>query len=174
MRILILKAKENAVRLFRTICSSLSISKEYKKGTDYSIIVCCVEFPYEVVDFVRAWKMEGLKTPFIFFTEYKNLKLLKVIYPRFTFVTDYTSSDELWEVCHQSLKKEPNLTMREREVLYGCMNGKSANESCQELNISPNTYYMHKKKLLRKLGLSSTQQLIVYGMLEQMVRIPHS
>lgn len=174
MRILILKAKEKAVKSFRRICSSLSISQRYEKGTDYSIIVCCVEFPYEVVEFVRAWKKEELKVPFIFFTEYKNLKLLRVIYPRFTFVTDYTSTEELWDICHQSLKKEPSLTMREREVLYGCMNGKSANESCQELNISTNTYYMHKKKLLRKLGLSSTQQLILYGMLEQMIRIPHS
>ncbi len=174
MRILILNAKKSAVSLFKTVYSSLSLFFYYEKEKEYSLFVSCIDFPYEVVEFMRKRKKEDLKTPFIFYTEYKNIKMLRALYPRFTFISDYTTSSELKELCHKSTVKEPNLTMREREVLYGCLDGKSANKSCEELNISSNTYYMHKKKLLRKLGLKSTQQLIVYGMLEQMLRTPHS
>lgn len=55
------------------------------------------------------------------------------------------------------------ITERERCALILLVNGKSSKEICYELNISESTYFEMKKKLLRKTGLCSSQQLIIWA-----------
>lgn len=176
MKILLINPSLDAVELFKRSYTpfNLVVSKEYNPTYSYSLVVFSVSYPYQIVNYLREWKECGLKLPFVFFTEYQNAKLLKAIFPKLVFLTSYTSESEVPRICEEVTVKEPCLTVREKEVLYGCMKGKSAISICEDLQISSNTFYMHKKNLLRKLGLTSTQQLIVYGVVELFTRTQHS
>lgn len=166
---------EKARQLFLDVFDEFSIIVDDRiLQTPCSLLVFCVCFPYEVLGVVMECKKHKIDKPVVFFTEYKNVRYLKLLFPGFVFVSQYTGEKELFEVCNNLKKESVKLTVREREVLYGIMEGEKAHQICSELNISQNTFYTHKKNLLRKLKLNSTQQLIVYAVSELYLRTQHS
>lgn len=52
------------------------------------------------------------------------------------------------------------LTAREREVLEQVQAGKTSHGIAEALNISPRTAEVHRRNVLRKLGFSSTRELV--------------
>lgn len=166
---------DKAREAFKAAYDGFSIIEDKRiLQTSYSLLVFCVCSPYEVLGVVMECKKHKIDKPVVFFTEYKNIRYLKLLFPGFVFVSQYTGKNELLEVCNDLKNESVKLTVREREVLYGIMEGEKAHQICSELNISQNTFYTHKKNLLRKLGLSSTQQLIVYAVSELYLRTQHS
>ena len=56
------------------------------------------------------------------------------------------------------------LSQRESEIVRLVAKGKVAKEIAGELNLSPHTVYTHRKNIMKKLGLGSTSELVIYAM----------
>ncbi|MEM1320610.1 MAG: response regulator transcription factor [Bacteroidota bacterium] len=56
------------------------------------------------------------------------------------------------------------LSERESQIVRLVAKGKVAKEIAGELNLSPHTVYTHRKNIMRKLGLGSTSELVIYAM----------
>lgn len=56
------------------------------------------------------------------------------------------------------------LTPREKEILTQVAKGKIAKEIAADLHISTHTIYTHRKNILKKLGLTSPTEMIVYAL----------
>jgi DNA-binding NarL/FixJ family response regulator len=56
------------------------------------------------------------------------------------------------------------LTPREKEILTLVAKGKVAKEIAGDLNISTHTIYTHRKNILKKLGLTSPTEMVVYAL----------
>ena len=54
------------------------------------------------------------------------------------------------------------LTEREREVLNQTLAGSTSKEIARELNVSPRTVEAHRQNLLRKLGIGTIKELMLY------------
>lgn len=57
------------------------------------------------------------------------------------------------------------LTAREREVFHLVLEGLKSKEIAERLTLSPRTVHVHRANILRKLGLSSTNELLHFGAL---------
>ncbi|MDX1943129.1 MAG: response regulator transcription factor [Saprospiraceae bacterium] len=55
------------------------------------------------------------------------------------------------------------LTLREIEIVKLVAKGLIAKEIADELNLSPHTVYTHRKKIMKKLNLSSSSELVLYA-----------
>ena len=64
---------------------------------------------------------------------------------------------------HQQVEEAPQLTQRQREILQLLVEGRSAKEIAQVLNISPRTVEFHKYSAMSKLNLKSVSALIQYA-----------
>jgi DNA-binding CsgD family transcriptional regulator len=60
------------------------------------------------------------------------------------------------------------LTKREREVLAHILDGKSNREVGADLGISPRTIEVHRARIMRKLGVRNTVQLVKAALLMQL------
>jgi len=67
------------------------------------------------------------------------------------------------EGAHRQVEEAPQLTQRQREILQLLVEGRSAKEIAQLLNISPRTVEFHKYSLMSKLKLKSVSALIQYA-----------
>jgi DNA-binding NarL/FixJ family response regulator len=75
---------------------------------------------------------------------------------------------------HTSSKQElvlPNLTLREREVVQLLAEGKSTKEVAVVLGMSVKTAETHRSNLMRKLGLHSVSELVLYSVRNNIVQI---
>ena len=54
------------------------------------------------------------------------------------------------------------LSPREREVVTQLAHGLTSKQIARELGLSPRTVEMHRARLLRKLGVRSTTQLLAH------------
>ena len=63
-----------------------------------------------------------------------------------------------------------NLTPREYEVLEKITKGKTTAQIADELHLSIHTINSHRKNILRKLGMSSPAELIVYALESGLVK----
>lgn len=63
-----------------------------------------------------------------------------------------------------------NLTTREREVFHLIIEGATTKEVARKLDISPRTAENHRTRLLDKLGLRNTAELIRYAARHRMLR----
>ena len=67
------------------------------------------------------------------------------------------------------------LTPREKEIVMLTSRGLIAKEIAAELDLSTHTVYTHKKRILKKLGLKSPVQLVLYALENGMIEsVPNS
>ncbi len=59
--------------------------------------------------------------------------------------------------------KPTELTVREVEIVKLIGEGHSSKEIADKLHLSHHTVYTHRKNVMRKLGIKSTSELILYG-----------
>ena len=71
-------------------------------------------------------------------------------------------------------RKEPFFSQREEKLLSELEYGLSTKELCQKMALSERSLRRMKEKLLEKTGLFSTQQLALYSLLHDLVRIQRS
>jgi DNA-binding NarL/FixJ family response regulator len=69
----------------------------------------------------------------------------------------------------------PTLTAREREITQLLAEGKSSKEVASLLNLSTKTVETHRSNIMRKLGLHSIRDLVVYAIKNNIIQIevPH-
>ena len=65
----------------------------------------------------------------------------------------------------------PGLTSREREVVQLLAEGKSTKEVACHLNLSVKTAETHRSNIMRKLGLHSVSELVLYAVRNSIVRV---
>jgi DNA-binding NarL/FixJ family response regulator len=66
----------------------------------------------------------------------------------------------------------PSLTSREREVVQLLAEGKSSKEVACHLNLSVKTAETHRSNIMRKLGLHSVSELVLYAVRNSIVQVP--
>ncbi|HEV2731759.1 MAG TPA: response regulator transcription factor [Terriglobales bacterium] len=66
----------------------------------------------------------------------------------------------------------PNLTAREREVVQLLAEGRSTKEVASQLNLSVKTAETHRSNIMRKLGLHSVSELVLYAVRNNIVQVP--
>jgi DNA-binding NarL/FixJ family response regulator len=65
----------------------------------------------------------------------------------------------------------PSLTSREREVVQLLAEGKSTKEVASHLNLSVKTAETHRSNIMRKLGLHSVSELVLYAVRNSIVQV---
>jgi DNA-binding NarL/FixJ family response regulator len=65
----------------------------------------------------------------------------------------------------------PRLTARECQVVQLVAEGKSSKEVASMLNVSTKTAETHRNNIMRKLGLHSTTELVLYAVRNNIVRV---
>ena len=65
----------------------------------------------------------------------------------------------------------PGLTSREREVVQLLAEGKSTKEVAVHLNLSVKTAETHRSNIMRKLGLHSVSELVLYAVRNNIVQV---
>ena len=65
----------------------------------------------------------------------------------------------------------PSLTSREREVVQLLAEGKSTKEVACHLNLSVKTAETHRSNIMRKLGLHSVSELVLYAVRNNIVQV---
>ena len=80
-------------------------------------------------------------------------------------------------IVHKSFgKKEQDVTLeilteRERDVLTQFASGKMAKEISSDLNVSIHTVYTHRKNIMKKLGINSPVELVMFAVNNGLVDI---
>jgi DNA-binding NarL/FixJ family response regulator len=69
------------------------------------------------------------------------------------------------------LPKVPTPTAREREVIQLVAEGKSSKEVAAVLNLSTKTAETHRSNIMRKLGLHSVQDLVLYAIKNHIIQV---
>jgi DNA-binding NarL/FixJ family response regulator len=69
------------------------------------------------------------------------------------------------------LPKVPKLTEREREVIQLVAEGKSSKEVASLLNLSTKTAETHRSNIMRKLGLHSVRDLVLYAVKNKIIQV---
>lgn len=75
---------------------------------------------------------------------------------------------------HRSAKNDlalPSLTSREREVVQLLAEGKSTKEVACHLDLSVKTAETHRSNIMRKLGLHSVSELVLYAVRNNIVQV---
>lgn len=67
--------------------------------------------------------------------------------------------------------KLPTLTAREREVIQLVAEGKSSKEVATLLNLSTKTAETHRSNIMRKLGLHSVRDLVLYAVKNKIIQV---
>jgi PAS domain S-box-containing protein len=78
----------------------------------------------------------------------------------FTPQTPYASVIWVFEDISESRPVSDGLTAREREIAARVVSGMSSKEIARELNVSHRTIESHRMRLMRKLGVGTTGELI--------------
>jgi len=65
----------------------------------------------------------------------------------------------------------PHLTAREREVVQLLAEGRSTKEVASHLNLSVKTAETHRSNIMRKLGLHSVSELVLYAVRNNIVQV---
>jgi DNA-binding NarL/FixJ family response regulator len=75
---------------------------------------------------------------------------------------------------HGTPKKDlllPNLTSREREVIQLLAEGRSTKEVASHLDLSVKTAETHRSNIMRKLGLHSVSELVLYAVRNNIIQV---
>lgn len=65
----------------------------------------------------------------------------------------------------------PNLTSREREVVQLLAEGRSTKEVASQLDLSVKTAETHRSNIMRKLGLHSVSELVLYAVRNNIIQV---
>jgi DNA-binding NarL/FixJ family response regulator len=68
----------------------------------------------------------------------------------------------------------PHLTSRERQVVQLVAEGKSTKEVASHLNLSVKTAETHRSNIMRKLGLHSVSELVLYAVRNNIIQVSSS
>ncbi|MBS1852897.1 MAG: response regulator transcription factor [Acidobacteria bacterium] len=71
-------------------------------------------------------------------------------------------------------ERVPSLTPREREVVQLVAEGKSTKEVATHLNLSVKTAETHRSNIMRKLGIHSVSELVLYAVRNNIVQVTGS
>lgn len=71
----------------------------------------------------------------------------------------------------RDLPRVPTPTAREREVIQLVAEGKSSKEVAALLNLSTKTAETHRSNIMRKLGLHSVQDLVLYAIKNHIIQV---
>lgn len=66
-------------------------------------------------------------------------------------------------------QKTKNLSARELEILKQIAHGQDSNEIANKLYISIHTFRTHRKNIMKKTGIHSTSELIIYAIKEKLI-----
>lgn len=81
----------------------------------------------------------------------------------------FKDSLQLFDHTHQVLHQKNDLTPRETSILKLFCNGMTYKEIGEKLFISPRTVETHRKKILTKLKIRSTAEMVKYAMLHHLI-----
>ena len=73
---------------------------------------------------------------------------------------------------HTSAAEPERLTSRERQVVQLLAEGKSSKEVAVSLNLSVKTAETHRSNIMRKLGLHSVSEVVLYAVRNNIVQVP--
>jgi DNA-binding NarL/FixJ family response regulator len=73
---------------------------------------------------------------------------------------------------HASAAELERLTSRERQVVQLLAEGKSSKEVAVALNLSVKTAETHRSNIMRKLGLHSVSEVVLYAVRNNIVQVP--
>ena len=126
-------------------------------------------------DLVKEIKEQGVHPTFIFVTGYDQYAIKAIRNEAFDFLLKPVDIDELKEAIERyrkvqqerkkimlpdKLKKQYSLTDREIEIIELLLEGKSSQQIADQLFISKHTVDTHRRNILEKLGISSTNELL--------------
>ena len=77
------------------------------------------------------------------------------------------------ECCEQMERYQP-LSDREREILKLIAEGLMTKDIADRLFVSPNTIEFHRKRIMRKLGVTNMAQLVKEGIAKGYIKVKHS
>ena len=72
---------------------------------------------------------------------------------------------------HRAAPKLMNLTAREREIVQLLAEGKTSKEVANILNVSVKTAETHRSNLMRKLGIHSLSEVVLYAVRNNIVQV---
>lgn len=141
--VLIANAHEGVRTLF-------SITK--KLGKHYPVIAYSEEpKPHEVVDAVLDGVLDYLEWPFTLDKLSNRLLVLQARY-------EEIGAAKLREL--RANQRIAILTRREKEVLFGLVDGNTNRRIAAELNISPRTVEIHRANMMRKFGAHTVAEAL--------------
>ena len=85
-----------------------------------------------------------------------------------SYITPLITRDVVGSLTQQRAPR-PVLTDRQREVLQLLAEGKSMKEAASTLNVAPRTVAFHKYRMMDKLGVKSSAELIQYAVKQHIV-----
>ena len=91
------------------------------------------------------------------------LAIREVLAGRF-YLTPLITKETIGELMQAQPNREPALTPRQREVLQLLTEGCKLKEIAAQLNVSISTVEFHKAELMRRLGATSTADLVRYSL----------
>ena len=125
---------------------------------------------------IKALRNNGMNPCFIFVTAHDNYSIHAIKAAAFDYLLKPVDMDELKEtiqryitvrksVKYNSDNSAPSfecLSSREKEILQHLVEGKTSQEIADILFVSKNTVDTHRRNILEKTGLKSTNELIRY------------
>jgi len=93
-----------------------------------------------------------------------------------TFFTSQVAEMILHGYRNPSAEQEPSLSTvssREREIVQLLAEGKSSKEVAVSLDLSVNTVETHRSNIMRKLGVHSLSELVLYAVRNHIVQVPN-
>ena len=92
-----------------------------------------------------------------------------------TFFTSQVAEMILHGYRNPGAEQEPSLatvSSREREIVQLLAEGKSSKEVAVSLDLSVNTVETHRSNIMRKLGVHSLSELVLYAVRNHIVQVP--
>ena len=151
----------------------IAIREIIKRQPD--IIFIDVEMPEMTgFDLVKSLKKSGLKTKIVFVTAYDHYAIKAIKQAAFDYLVKPVDIDELKECIARlngnsidskgianNVAKDYNLSEREKEIFMLIINGSKSKEIAEHLFISKHTVDTHRRNILSKIGVKSTQALML-------------
>ena len=136
-------------------------------------IVMAQKTGFEVIDQVRE---NGINPCFVFVTGYDNYSLSAIKKQVFDYLLKPVDINELKETVNRYLSKRiyktktnnfqnfslQHLSSREKEIVEHLVEGNTSKEISKTLNLSKNTVDTHRRNILKKTGLNTSNELIRY------------
>ncbi|MFO7891861.1 MAG: response regulator transcription factor [bacterium] len=183
----ILDDEPDAIDRLKILTDKINILKVTGKETDPGRAVASMsELKPEIVfldivmagktgfEVIEALREKGINPCFIFVTAHDNYSINAIKASAFDYLLKPVDIDELKETIRRyetvrpfknlnNVEKTHNfdcLSSREKEIIQYIIEGKTSQEISETLSLSKNTIDTHRRNILEKTGLKSTNDLI--------------